>query len=351
MKTYIKKRKKSVYLEKGIVYYYTMEKTDPSILEKSVLDILDQYKTTRKTFTNDVSNNHFVNTHIDHVYVINLVDNEIRRNYMTRVMEKYEINFELIIVPRVEDDPYNVLQTNNMKREEFGCYLSHMYCLQDAIQKKYKHILIFEDDVVFHKKFHVLFEKITTQQKYNILLLGALDFDYKHINRHLVHDHVYTPDKQSTFLGGAHAICYSHVGARIMFRVRLKKPTFFDNHFVFLTTFFPTTFLICSPNLVIQEMSTSNLNHFWITRKKEEKEYYHLCVDDSFSFKQYNWLYLELLVCIKQNNTPLYSFLSLEENMILVSSFFLNNDYLEKKILNNIDYSFFTLEDIQYIVK
>ena len=38
---------------------------------------------------------------------------------------------------------------------EVGCYLSHMWCLQDIVKNNYNNAIIFEDDIIVHKNFHL----------------------------------------------------------------------------------------------------------------------------------------------------------------------------------------------------
>ena len=40
---------------------------------------------------------------------------------------------------------------------EVGCYLSHMWCLNDIIKNNIKNAIIFEDDIVVRKNFENLY--------------------------------------------------------------------------------------------------------------------------------------------------------------------------------------------------
>ena len=67
---------------------------------------------------------------------------------------------------------------NNLTTGELGCLLSHIYILEDAINNNYENILIFEDDVIFHKNFLNKFYKnykylIQNEKKFDIIYLGA----------------------------------------------------------------------------------------------------------------------------------------------------------------------------------
>ena len=116
------------------------------------------------------------------IYVINLETDRIRRNYIIKLMEKYNINFELISVPKLNEHQYKCIGNSHISLGEAGCYLSHMYCLNDAIIKDYNNIIIFEDDIILHKKFHLLFENTVKHCNFDILMLGANDFHFSKIN-------------------------------------------------------------------------------------------------------------------------------------------------------------------------
>ena len=57
-----------------------------------------------------------------------------------------------------------------------GAYLSHMWCLRDAIIHNYQKFIIFEDDIIFLKNFHEQFKKIILHKNYDFLMLGASHF-------------------------------------------------------------------------------------------------------------------------------------------------------------------------------
>ena len=52
-------------------------------------------------------------------------------------MEKYNINFEFIIVKKLQQCKYDLIKNNFRNIGEAGCYLSHMYCINDAISNNY----------------------------------------------------------------------------------------------------------------------------------------------------------------------------------------------------------------------
>ena len=147
-------------------------------METNITYLINTYDVKRKHIINDINNSFYINNYVSHIYVINLEEDIIRRKYITILMQKYNINFEFIIVPRLRQVQYDSISNSNINLGEAGCYLSHMFCLNDAIINNYDKIIIFEDDIIFHKKFCQLFEEVTKQHIFDILFLGASDFNF-----------------------------------------------------------------------------------------------------------------------------------------------------------------------------
>ena len=71
-------------------------------------------------------------------------------------MKKYNLSFTLIIVDKIDDFLFETFNRNgSLTRGEIGCCLSHLWCLQNVIVNKYENAIIFEDDIIFHKDFHI----------------------------------------------------------------------------------------------------------------------------------------------------------------------------------------------------
>lgn len=106
---------------------------------------LKKYKIIRKKYTND--NEQFINQYVDTIYVINLASNPVRRHYIKLMMEKLKINYTIIVVQKIHKNVYRYLlnlQQNKTKISigEMGTYLSHMWCLRDALHNNYKKFII-----------------------------------------------------------------------------------------------------------------------------------------------------------------------------------------------------------------
>lgn len=265
-------------------------------MNSNIIKLINNYNVTRLPIINDINNQYYINNYVNHIYVINLEYDVKRRKYITVLMKKYNINFEFIIVPRLKEEEYLQIGNHAINIGEAGCYLSHMFCLNDAITNKYDKIIIFEDDIIFHKAFNNLFEKITMEQTFDILFLGASDFNFRRINYSLVNrdKHIYHPHTDSTLLRGNFSIFYSSKGYLEVFNNRLINPTFIDNNLIQFSKSFSDTFCVCYPNIVIADLSTTNLEHnFWLTNKIKEDYYYKNCYNGFVNFSDYNY------VCIK----------------------------------------------------
>lgn len=317
---------------------------------QNIINVINNYKVNRTQFINDADNHLFMNKFIDHIYVINLETDRLRRNYIIKLMEKYSINFELIIVPKLQHHQYEIIGNNKLKMGEAGCYLSHMFCLQDAINNNYDNIIIFEDDIIMHKNFHNLFQKTMTENQFDIFMLGASDFSFRQINATQLNSQqsTYIPKKKTIFLCGTYAIQYSKAGYKHVFNARLNKPTFMDDDLVQFLGVFENTFHISYPNLILADLSTTNIEHnFWITSPLMDTYYYRKCFAPEFNFLVYNFINLKIL-----ENCDLNFSLSYKENILeCIYKLFKNDSEKITLISNRLEYSFFTTDDLKYIIE
>ena len=308
----------------------------------TLINIIKNYNVKRINITND--KNSILNKKVKKVFVINLLEDILKRNYIVTLMSKLKINFTLIIVNKVSENIYDTLcPKKHISKEELGCCLSHLYCLNDIIENKIETAIIFEDDVIFHKDFINKFNKIDLSSC-NFLLLGAHDFclsstNYKYINE----KQLYHPDKNSTNLFGAHANFYSLKAAKCMFQIRTSFISFFDKEYMLLFNFFHDSSFICYPNLVVTDISQSHLNHSKDFFTAQEWMYYKKCFI-SFDFQDYNFIYLHILdnkLHKKMDNYDKYI-----TSCLLKTVFRLEPEKLEL-IKNRFTKDFFTLKDIE----
>jgi hypothetical protein len=104
--------------------------------------------------------------YVDKVYCINLDSRKDRWAEATSRFEEIGIADDVIRVSAVvSDDP----------RE--GCRLSHVQCVEDAIENNFENILIFEDDVLFLKENAPNFKEILSflqdNEKWELFYLGG----------------------------------------------------------------------------------------------------------------------------------------------------------------------------------
>ena len=243
-----------------------------------------------------------LNEIVKKIYVINMIDDEIKRNYIITLMKKYKINFTLVIVDRVSSELYKSLSDNSktfISKGELGCCLSHLWCLSQIIIKSYENAIVFEDDIILHKNFENEFINIynnctANNNHLDFMLLGAHDFNFSKKNYNYVKNKLYRPDDTVNNLYGAHANYYSLKGAKSMFKIRTTEISFFDKEYMLMFSHFNNSSYVCYPNLVVSNISASTLNHKREILSQMEYEYYNNCFI-KFNFNKYNYIYVNLL--------------------------------------------------------
>lgn len=344
----------------------------------------------------------FINTRIKKIFVINLADNIIRRNYILTMMKKYNINFSLVVVNRINEKIHSYVGNEKITKEELGCTLSHMLCLREIIKNNYENAIIFEDDIIFHKNFKSLFIDIF-KNDYDFLLLGACDFSFQSLNKEMLHDNkkkhntrvklniddesitseeeseddnnspcesksfgsgttimfpeiqiinepikknMYRPHINAKRVYGAHANYYSLEGAKKMFSLESDNISFFDKCNSSMFESFKNTSFICYPNLVVTDISTSSLNHNYPFFSKSEELYYINCFDN-FIFTDYNFIYLDII--LKHKGVEIDENDTYESFMTRLIGYQFSNQK-EREILKNRQVlDFFTVRDLEKI--
>lgn len=133
----------------------------------------------KRDYFTKLENDITINELVDKVYIINLDRRPDRMNKMKNLMKKYNISYERF--PAIDgnrEDIKNewkklqntIIQTPNA----LGCLMSHLAIIKDAKKNNYNKILIFEDDLLFHKNFNGALNKIKYLPKdWKLLYLGA----------------------------------------------------------------------------------------------------------------------------------------------------------------------------------
>ena len=103
------------------------------------------------------------------------------------------------------------------------------------------------------------------------------------------------------------------------------------------------TAFICYPNLVVSDISTTNLDHEYPFLSLQETNYYKKCFVD-FRFTDYHFIYLDLLIKNKDtiiNDNDTYETVLTK---ILEHTFF--NMEKVRQIKNRLTLNFFTVKDV-----
>jgi len=330
-------------------------KRNQNIKIQHIITILDNYKVHLTSYKRNEERKSILNQYTENIYVINLKNDTIRRNYINVLFKKLNIEYTLVVVEPISEELYSLLHGNEkqLSKSEVGCSLSHLWCLKHIIKNKYKGgAIIFEDDIVVHKNFETMFERLFKEKQFDFLSMGACDFDFFDINYKNVTNGLYQPclhDSKRCY--GAHATYYSLVGAKYIFKLKSLFFSFFDNNFSNIFKHFPSSAFITYPNLFVTELTTSNINHKCHFYSPNEDYFYSNCFIH-FHFQDYRFLYLCMIQKLtdyyernktthENNNKNIYQLLYNTLDDIPIEE--------EKKVslIQRIDLEFFTCKDIQ----
>lgn len=318
---------------------------------EEIINIIKVYKTKTINIVNSESS--VFNEKVSKIYVINLVSDEIKRNYILVLMKKYKINFTLVIVDKVLPDMYKKLcPKKHISKSELGCCLSHLWCLNNAIHNQHKSVIIFEDDIILHKnfiqKFHEVYDKNSKTNKIDFMLLGAQDYHFSSHNYKSVDNEkmIYSPNIKNIKLYGAHANYYSLEGAKRQFLIRTSLVSFFDKEYNLMFEHFKNTSFICYPNLVVTNMTMSSLDHKQDFFSMEEDTFYKNCFT-KFKFSDYNFIYINIFkktIELDEDKDDYESYV----NKCLYHYFY---DFDKMNIVQNrIVLDFFNIDDVKQII-
>jgi GR25 family glycosyltransferase involved in LPS biosynthesis len=322
---------------------------------QDIITILDNYKVILTSYKRNDERKSILNQYTENIYVINLKNDKIRRNYIKLLFKKLNIEYTLVVVEPISDDLFSLLRgvEKQLSKSEVGCSLSHLWCLKHIIENKYKGgSIIFEDDIVVHKNFESMFEQLFKEKQFDFLSMGACDFDFFDVNYKNVKNCLYQPCLSSKRCYGAHANYYSLNGAKYIFKLKSLFFSFFDNNFSSIFKHFNTSAFITYPNLFVTELSTSNINHKYHFYSSYEVYFYSNCFTN-FKFQEYRFLYL----CMIQKLTDYYerNKVTSEINETSIVNLLYNtlNDIPNEEktsLIQRIDLDFFTCKDILFII-
>jgi GR25 family glycosyltransferase involved in LPS biosynthesis len=315
-------------------------------METLLVDFIKEYKHLNISIKNsndlDKISKSKINEKVSKIYVINLFEDIRKRNYINVLFKKYKIDYNLIIVDRINKTVYEKLLTKNQVSEaELGCLMSHMWCLMDIIKNKYENAIIFEDDVILSKTFINSFVNIfKIDPKIDFLMLGAHDYNFNERHYKNVKNGLYRPDNNFVNLFGAHANYYSNKGAQKMFNIRATNLSFFDDNYNLMFNSLPNSY-ICYPNLAIANVSESTINHEKKFFTDSEIGYYNLCFNN-INLNNYNLIYTNILdLSLLSNDDNVNTFI----NKCIRRRF--NDNNKASFIFKRFVLDFFTINDIK----
>jgi GR25 family glycosyltransferase involved in LPS biosynthesis len=278
------------------------------------------------------------------IYVINLKKDVTRRKYIKYLFKKHKINYVLVTVESFKYKSYYEHLIYVMKPARMGCILSHLWCINNAVKNNYERFIIFEDDIIFHKNFNEMFVNVTDEKNNDIdlLMLGAVDFL---INKHIcsLNENIYYPNVNVL---GAHANLYKHDFAKAFLKYKLTTPKPLEFDYDYARFYKDYKVGVCSPNLVICELSTTNIDHHFSPIEVGFDRYKRSFLED-FTYNDYEYITIVFIDFINENKDNIKT---IDEAYQL----YMNNN-IEKpnieQILEWLKNGKYTLEDILEIIR
>ncbi len=133
------------------------------------------------------------------IYVINLKRRNDRRILCSKKLEKLNIEYEYWPAIDGYESKYDTLCKQVLKKKDvwinskgaIGLILTYINILENALMKKYENILIFEDDICFHKDFENQLQRAKKNIDFNIcdcIWLGANQYRYDEVQKKQLSD-------------------------------------------------------------------------------------------------------------------------------------------------------------------
>lgn len=96
--------------------------------------------------------------YFNHVYILNLTHDIVKRERMEKLFKEIGISVEFVEAIYGKSEPYlseykNKYQSGLRNPGAYGYSLTMIKIFEDAIEKRYKKILVCDDDIIFHKDF------------------------------------------------------------------------------------------------------------------------------------------------------------------------------------------------------
>ena len=148
---------------------------------------------------------------------------------------------------------------------------TYQQILTYSLKKGFERILVLDDDGVFHKDFHNIFDRAMTQlpDNWKICQLGTMQYDWELIRPYS--EHLYMPDG---VVVASHAVGFHMDVASIMLDYIDRWSLPFDiGPLHYACRSFKEQSFIVSPNLIIQDQSESDINSSEVAKVEAAKKF------------------------------------------------------------------------------
>ena len=272
-----------------------------------------------------------INDYFDKIYCINLDRRKDKWNVVNKRFIQSKINIERFSAIDGDDIPIDMIKKHSkLNKNEIGCMLSHYAIIKDAESKKYKRILILEDDVIFFKDFNkTFFEQIEGIKDWKLLYLGASQHFWKHLE--YGKSFYYSKDDLGTFAIAIDQSMYSKIleTAPIKNMAIDKKLTVLqDENYKDCYTLYP--------NLIISDVNISDIRNSQNLTKHSKITKWDLSLYDAYD----DYDTKKISFCVPAYNAEDY----IEECLDSIEA-----QYCEKEILVGVDGCETTLKKIEQI--
>jgi GR25 family glycosyltransferase involved in LPS biosynthesis len=205
-----------------------------------------------------------INTYFDRIFIINLKHRTDRWSKMIQKLEKYGItNYERFDAIDPKNPPYNKLYGNLPfffeSKGALGVLLSAFMIIKTAKVRGYKSILIFEDDVIFHKTFNKIFTDRISKipNKWKLLFLGCSMHKWRYSERCKIVNDFYYPRGS---IPGAFALAIHSSAYDTLLGQLTQIRGAWDMYVLkYVNTIFRDQCLVFKPNIVIADPTDSNI--------------------------------------------------------------------------------------------
>lgn len=174
-----------------------------------------------------------MNTIFDKIYVISLISNKDRQEFIKYQMKKLELEYEFVYTINFNDLKYDrfgneIIYPNFVKEfnhlnniSVYGCALAHYQCILQAYEFGFNNVLVLEDDICFIKDKELIskyFNDIPKDCDFITYAPRFNDYDeffkYRlYVKDNIKYDYILVPNEYESLCGG---MCYGIMNRNIM---------------------------------------------------------------------------------------------------------------------------------------